>query len=42
MYNILVCDDEEGIRTLIAKYAKFEGHNVIEAENRHGYYDAGT
>ena len=33
MYNILVCDDEEGIRTLIAKYAKFEGHNVIEAEN---------
>lgn len=33
MYNILVCDDEEGIRTLIAKYAKFEGHNVIEAKN---------
>lgn len=33
MYNILVCDDEEGIRTLIAKYAKFEGHNIIEAEN---------
>ena len=33
MYNILVCDDEEGIRTLIAKYAKFEGHSVIEAEN---------
>ena len=29
----MVCDDEEGIRTLIAKYAKFEGHNVIEAEN---------
>ncbi len=33
MYNILVCDDESGIRTLISKYAKFEGHKVIEAEN---------
>ena len=33
MYNILVCDDEEGIRTLISKYAKYEGHNVIMAEN---------
>lgn len=33
MYNILVCDDEEGIRTLISKYAKYEGHNVDTAEN---------
>ena len=33
MYNILVCDDEEGIRTLISKYAKYEGHNVTTAEN---------
>ncbi len=33
MYKILVCDDEAGIRTLISKYAKFEGHTVIEAEN---------
>ena len=33
MYNILVCDDEEGIRTLISKYAKFEGHNVTTAED---------
>lgn len=33
MYNILVCDDEEGIRTLISKYAKYEGHNIILAEN---------
>ena len=33
MYNILVCDDEEGIRTLISKYAKYEGHNVTSAEN---------
>ncbi len=33
MYNILVCDDEEGIRTLISKYAKYEGHNIVTAEN---------
>ncbi len=33
MYNILICDDEEGIRTLISKYAKYEGHNVDTAEN---------
>ena len=33
MYNILVCDDEEGIRTLISKYAKYEGHSVTTAEN---------
>ncbi len=33
MYNILVCDDESSIRLLISKYAKFEGYNVLEAEN---------
>ena len=33
MYNILVCDDDAGIRTLISKYAKYAGHNVTEAEN---------
>lgn len=33
MYHILVVDDEEKIRTLIRKYAEFEGHQVIEAEN---------
>ncbi len=33
MYNILICDDEQGIRTLISKYAKFEGHSVVEAKN---------
>lgn len=33
MYKILVCDDEKGIRTLINKYATFEGHTVLEAEN---------
>jgi DNA-binding response OmpR family regulator len=31
MYNILVVDDEEMIRRLIAKYATFEGHTVVEA-----------
>ncbi len=31
MYNILVVDDEEMIRRLIAKYATFEGHTVTEA-----------
>ena len=31
MYNILIVDDEEMIRRLIAKYAAFEGHTVEEA-----------
>lgn len=33
MYSILVADDEEMIRRLIAKYAAFEGHTVTEAKN---------
>ena len=33
MYHIHVVDDEEKIRTLIRKYAEFEGHQVTEAEN---------
>ncbi len=33
MYNILVVDDEMQIRKLIKKYAEYEGHDVIEAEN---------
>lgn len=33
MYKILVVDDEEMIRRLIAKYAVFEGHNVTEAKD---------
>ena len=33
MYHILIVDDEEKIRTLIRKYAQFEGHTVTEAEN---------
>lgn len=31
MYRILTVDDEEMIRTLIRKYAEFEGHEVTEA-----------
>ncbi len=31
MYDILIADDEEMIRRLIAKYAEFEGHRVSEA-----------
>lgn len=31
MYNILVVDDESRIRTIIRKYAEFEGHTVTEA-----------
>ena len=33
MYKILVVDDEEKIRSLIRKYAEFEGHSVTEATN---------
>lgn len=31
MYKILIADDEELIRSLVVKYAKFEGHTVTEA-----------
>ena len=31
MYKILVVDDEEMIRSIISKYAVFEGHSVVEA-----------
>lgn len=31
MYNILVVDDESRIRSIIKKYAEFEGHTVSEA-----------
>jgi DNA-binding response OmpR family regulator len=30
MYNLLVVDDEPGIRGIIRKYAEFEGHAVTE------------
>jgi DNA-binding response OmpR family regulator len=31
LYKILVVDDELGIRSIIRKYAEFEGHTVFEA-----------
>lgn len=31
MAKILICDDEEGLRSVIKRYAVFEGHEVIEA-----------
>ncbi len=33
MYHILIVDDEVRIRTIIKKYAEFEGHTVSEASN---------
>jgi DNA-binding response OmpR family regulator len=33
MYKLLIVDDEEKIRTLIRKYAAFEGYDVTEAED---------
>ena len=33
MYKILIVDDEEKIRTLVKKYAVFEGHEVTEASD---------
>lgn len=31
MYKILIADDEAGIRTLVSKYAVYEGHEMLEA-----------
>lgn len=31
MAKILICDDEEGLRAVIKRYAVFEGHEVTEA-----------
>jgi len=31
MAKILVCDDECGLRTVLKRYAVFEGHEVVEA-----------
>ena len=33
MAKLLIVDDEEKIRTLIKKYAVFEGYEVVEAAN---------
>ncbi len=31
MAKILICDDEAGLRSVLGRYAKFEGHEVTEA-----------
>ena len=33
MYSLLVVDDEDKIRTVIKKYAEFEGYKTVEAAN---------
>ena len=33
MSKLLIVDDESAIRTLIVKYATYEGYEVEEAEN---------
>jgi len=33
MAKILICDDEPGLRSVIKRYAQFEGHESVEAEN---------
>lgn len=33
MAKLLICDDEAGLRTVIKRYAVFEGHEVFEASN---------
>lgn len=33
MPKILICDDEEGLRAVLKRYAVFEGHQVTEAKN---------
>lgn len=33
MAKILICDDEEGLRTVLRRYAEFEGYAVTEAKN---------
>ena len=33
MARILICDDEAGLRTVLRKYAEFEKHDVVEADD---------
>ena len=33
MAKVLICDDEPGLRAVIRKYAEFEGHEVMEADD---------
>ena len=50
MAKLLVVDDEEKIRSMIRKYAEFEGYQIVEAKNgfeavekaKNQKFDAGT
>jgi DNA-binding response OmpR family regulator len=33
MARLLICDDEAGLRAVLKRYARFEGHEVAEAAN---------
>lgn len=33
MAKLMICDDEAGLRTVLKRYAQFEGHEVLEAAN---------
>lgn len=33
MVKLLVCDDEEGLRKIVRKYAEYEGYEIFEAAN---------
>lgn len=33
MVKLLICDDEEGLRKIVRKYAEYEGYQVYEASN---------
>ena len=33
MAKMLICDDEAGLRSVLKRYATFEGHEVTEASN---------
>lgn len=33
MAKLLICDDEDGLRAVLRRYATFEGHEVTEAAN---------
>ncbi|HEY8420605.1 MAG TPA: response regulator transcription factor [Thermoclostridium sp.] len=33
MAKVLICDDEAGLRSVLKRYATFEGHEVTEARN---------
>ena len=40
MAKILICDDEPGLRAVIKRYARYEGHEVTEANDGHTAVEA--